>query len=234
MKIFFDTKAFLERLLLKPAPLRRKDGLISKSFMRSLQKSIDLGDENDRMQYCCFLDRLCRVLSLTSVNNKRRLEIDIRGRKFIFLEPSRGFEVLFFGWLYYFPWHHLFPYGRLGVDLEEKGDEIMDFIKELPAEEYSKVDEILSELVQNLAITWQTTRKGNDNKEREGLYSEKVIEEKTLCWGIRHMVLKPLSWFEFLSFHDSDGKETDLSEAEHILVKPTFKVFLSEKNPLVL
>jgi hypothetical protein len=228
MRILSDTKFFLQHLLNKPASINRRDNNIAERYIRSLENKID------NSLYFHFIDRLCRSLSFTTINDRRKLVIDTRGKNFIFLKPERAFEVIFFGWIYYFPWYHLFPYGKLGDDLEAKCDEIMDYIKGLPADEALEIDNICSELLKSLDIFWKSETKEPEDGEEKKDYSNKIIEEKILCWGIRHMILQPLSWFEFLGFHDMNMDVTHIKNAEYIVITPFGSEFLSEKNGIVI
>jgi len=238
MKIYSDTKYFLEYLLEKPAPLNRKNYSIHDRYLQKFFKNINSSSENHEVDeiYFSFIDQLCRSLNFSKLNDQRKIEIDIRGKKFIFLEPDRRFEILFYGWLYYFPWHHLFPYGTLSERLEDNCDEVLDFIKELPHDEALDIDKISLEFLTSHNIAWdvQNKKMDDEDKNEELHYSDDVIKEKVLCWCMRHMIFKPLSWFGFLGFHDINMDFSDIVNSKYIVISPKLTEFLKDKKGIVV
>jgi hypothetical protein len=220
----------------KPAPLNKKNEFITDKYIRIFLKNLNASSENNKGDelYFYFIDRLCRSLNFTKVDSSKKLAIDLRGKKFIFLDTEQGFEILFFGWLYYFPWYHLFPYGELGDKLENKCDEIKSFIKDLPPDEALDIDKISIELLKSLSISWTIEDKISHDDVENLPYAEDVIKEKILCWGVRHMLFQPLSWFEFLGFHDINMDISDVQNSKYVVISPKCNKFLSSKKGLVI
>ena len=222
-------------ILIKPVSLGKKDNLVTNRFLKIFEKKLDIqSDVKGRgYEYYHFIDRLCRSLSLTSLIDNRRLTLDTRGKKFLFLPPERGFEVLFFGWLYYYPLYHFFPYGKFAEVMEEKCDEVFAFIKSLPPDEALDIDETISDFIKTLNISWVQGEIAGEKDEMSNS-TEGVIHEKILSWGMRHTVLKPLAWFEFLGFHDLNMDFSDIINAKYIVIKPDCISFLNEKSGIVI
>jgi hypothetical protein len=229
IKITNDVKSFLTELIKKPVKLDSNYYIPLKFINRikSIRKNIDIN--KDEFAYYNFIDRLCRALSFTSLNAENKLFVEARGKQFIFLDNEKCFETLFFGWLYYFPWNYLFPFGILGNFLEKEYDNVIDFLKVLDSDEVIEIESLCDKLSAHLSLDSRTELKSEEGSTNNRSKTELLIKKRINNWGIRHMVFQPLSWFEFLGFHDIDMEISNIRKAKYIVLTPFFKEFLQQR-----